>query len=227
MNVIDLPSDFYSQRNLPIRYKVWHRTEGTDSRNWLTKTGGVSSHYLIRGGDILQLVDEGWDAWHAGIIVGTPFSPHYTGVWEDVYENGVLIGGGWTVNPNDESIGIEIEGFSRDLLTPTELAACVELGRDIDARRGVLPNVGHYELSPGNRSDPGIANLVAIRTALEPPKGDDDMTPAQEAKLDRVLQLMEAREPLVWIARDQRALDVETGKAFDPSKPPYDARIKT
>lgn len=221
MNSISLPSDFYSVRRLPIRYKVWHTTEGTDSRTWLTKTGGVSSHYLIRGRDIYRLVDEGWDAWHAGRIVGTPTTPHYSGSWEDIYENGVLLGGGWTVNPNDESIGIEIEGHAGDPLTADELAAVLELGRDIDTRHGPLPNVGHYELSPGDRSDPGVANLAAIRAALE-----DDMTPAQEAKLDRVLAILEAREPLVWIARDQRALDVETGKAFDPAKGPADPRIK-
>lgn len=65
---------------------------------------------------------------------------------------------------------------------------------------------------------------------------EDTMTPAQEAKLDailaevpkidRLLALLEAREPLVWIARSQRGLDVERGKPYDPTVPPADTRIK-
>ena len=69
----------------------------------------------------------------------------------------------------------------------------------------------------------GIATVPVATTTTEA----SDMTPAQEAKLDRVLAILEAREPLVWIARDQRGLDVETGKLFDQTKGPSDVRIKS
>jgi hypothetical protein len=52
-------------------------------------------------------------------------------------------------------------------------------------------------------------------------------TQADRDMLQRVKDILEAREPLVWIARDQRKLDVETGKTFDASKAPQDPRIKT
>ncbi|HEV8574037.1 MAG TPA: hypothetical protein VGR43_04945, partial [Dehalococcoidia bacterium] len=54
----------------------------------------------------------------------------------------------------------------------------------------------------------------------------DDMTPAQEAKLDRVLALLEAEGPKVWTARAQRLLDVEQGDAYNPNRAPLDPRIK-
>lgn len=41
----------------------------------------------------------------------------------------------------------------------------------------------------------------------------------------RAREILEAREALVWIARLQRGLDVETGKPFDASVPPRDPRI--
>lgn len=62
---------------------------------------------------------------------------------------------------------------------------------------------------------------------------EDDMTPDQEAKLNRVLAISErllleatTDETLVWIGRHQRGLDVERAKPFDGSLPPIDPRIK-
>lgn len=220
-----LPSRFYSFRNLPIRYITIHRTEGTDSRTWLTETGGVSAHYLTQGKVIYRLVGHEWASWNAGIISGTPTSPLYTGHWEDIYENGVYLGGGWTVNPNDENIGIEIEGYSKDPLTPDELATVVALIQNIrEVENQPLPINGHYELSPGNRSDPGQANLQKIKDAMEE---NDMFSDADRALLQRVKDLLEAREPMVWDARQQRNLDVETGLPYDPLVPPHDKRIMT
>lgn len=94
-----------------------------------------------------------------------------------------------------------------------ELArAAVAQGRDIH---------GHRDWS--STECPGAEVYAWIAT-----KGweEEEMTPAQEAKLDRVLAIMEAREPLVWTARQQRGLDVETGKPFDNRAAPADPRIK-
>ncbi len=226
--MITLPTSRYSARHVPLRYIVMHTTEGTDSRGWLSSSpaSDVSIHYLVREDDTYAIVLEEAAAWHAGRIVGTPTTPAYTGTWEDIYENGVLIGGGWTVNPNDESIGIELEGHAADAISPAIFERAVNLIADIRARHPglALPLVAHYELSPGDRSDPGRDNFALLQNAT---KEDNDMTPAQEAKLDRALALLEAREALVWIARDQRQLDVETGKPFDPSHPPLDQRVRT
>lgn len=172
MNLVELGSRFYSFRNLPIRYIVLHTTEGTDSRTWLTETGNVSAHYLVRENLVYRLVGEDWAAWHAGIISGEPTTPHYSGDWENIYENGVLLGGGWTVNPNDESIGIEIEGRAAQPLSDAAVRSTAELIRDIHRRRGPLPLVSHSELSPGNRSDPGVENRQRIEALTK----DNQMT---------------------------------------------------
>lgn len=175
MRVVDLPSDFFNVRRSPIRYVVLHTTEGTDSREWLTKTGRVSAHYLVQGDTAYRLVSEDLAAWHAGRMVGTPTTPHYTGTWEDIYENDVLLGGGWTVNPNNESIGIEVEGFADQDLDPLSIRTTAEIIWDIRERRGPLPLVSHSELSPGDRRDPGVRNRAAIEALL----GEEDHMDAE------------------------------------------------
>ena len=204
-----LPSpNFWEGRPGPIRYIVLHTTQGTDSRGWLTNPNSqVSAHYLIQRSAVYQLVREQDCAWHAGIIVGTPTTPLYDGS-----------------NPNLESIGIEMEGFAADLLDPQTITAAVLLIEDIRTRHGALPLVSHSELSPGNRTDPGIQNREAIEFALG--EEDDMFSDADRALLQRAKDLLEAEEPKVWLARLQRGLDVETGQPFDASKPPLDPRIK-
>ena len=78
-----------------------HTTEGTDSRGWLTSTAsGVSAHTLEREDDEYVMVRDEDTAWCAGRIVGTPTTPLYLGHQ--------LPDGRWTVNPNDESLNMEI-----------------------------------------------------------------------------------------------------------------------
>lgn len=219
MKVVDLPSDFFNARRSPIRYIVLHSTDGIDSRQWLTKTGRVSANYLVQGETAYRLVSEDLAAWHAGRIVGTPTTPHYTGAWEDIYEDGVLLGGGWTVNPNNESIGIEVEGFAGQDLDPLSTRTTAELIWDIRERQGALPLVSHSELSPGDRRDPGVRNRAAIEALLAQ---EDDMTPEQdtrlknvEAKLDELINQQTALAdnlPRFWLRRLFYGLNPLTGK---------------
>jgi hypothetical protein len=163
-NAIWLPSPNFSPgRSRSIRYIVRHTTQGTDSRGWLTNPASrVSAHYLVRGTEVYQLVRENDTAWHAGRIVGTPTTPIYTGRIIG-YDNGQPI---WDPNPNDESIGIEMEGYAAELLDADTLGTTVALIRDIRSRHGELPMVDHAQLSPGDRSDPGPLNGAAIDAAL-------------------------------------------------------------
>ena len=190
LNIVDLPSDFFSSRNgQPIRYIVLHTTQGTDSRTWLTKTGNVSAHYLVRGSTVYRLVGEQFAAWHAGLVVGTPTTPYFTGeiVGYDDYDNAV-----WSVNPNYESIGIEMEGFAAVPLDQATLQATADLIRDIRTRHP-KPLVDHRELSPGNRTDPGVNRaLVDALLGEESPVTDAEFleklhrlyTPALQTELD-------------------------------------------
>lgn len=158
LQIINLPSPNFGKggilgvhgRSQPIRYVVLHTTEGTDSRSWLTnRASNVSATYLVREEGIYRLVDEADVAWHAGRIVGIPTTPLYSGI-----------------NPNEESIGIEIEGFAGQTISARKFAFTVALVNDIRSRRGDLPRVGHFELSPGDRSDPGLPNFTAIQNRL-------------------------------------------------------------
>lgn len=153
MNLVELPSRFYSFRELPLRYIVLHTTQGTDSRTWLTETGGVSAHYLVREDIVYRLVGEDWASWHAGIIVGKPTTPLYRA----------------DENPNDVSIGIEVEGYAAQPLSDAAVRSTAELIVDIRRRHGPLPLVSHSELSPGNRSDPGVENRQRIEQLLKEP----------------------------------------------------------
>ena len=167
MKVVDLPSRFFGVRRLPIRYIVLHTTQGTDSREWLTKTGNVSAHYLVQRDTVYRLVSEELEAWHAGRIAGTPTTP--------LYDGRLLPDGTWLPNPNSESIGIEMEGHAATRIDDATIRATAELIWDIRERRGRLPLVSHSELSPGDRSDPGAHNRQAVEALL----GEEDEMDAE------------------------------------------------
>ncbi len=100
----------------------------------------VSAHYLVdEDGEIVQLVDEGARAWHAGVA-------HWAGV-DDI---------------NSCSIGIEIDNFGHELnpLPPypdKQIQALEELCGDIMARHGIAAHrvIGHSDVAPARKSDPG------------------------------------------------------------------------
>ena len=98
----------------------------------------VSSHLLIRrSGDLVQYVPTSMRAWHAG---------------ESCYEGRECC--------NDFSIGIELEG-SDDLEYEDEQYAA--LNQVISALKRAYPSlsnapiVGHSDVSPGRKTDPGPA----------------------------------------------------------------------
>jgi AmpD protein len=98
----------------------------------------VSAHALIRrGGEIVQYVPFQRRAWHAG-----------QSQWQG--RSGC----------NDFSIGIELEGTDA---TAYESVQYVRLARLIVALSGVYPGisiervVGHSDVAPGRKTDPGLA----------------------------------------------------------------------
>lgn len=200
MNIIDLPSLFFGLRRSSIRYVVLHTTEGFDSRDWLTLTGGVSAHYLVREDIAYRLVGEEWTAWHAGTIVGTPTTALYDGT-----------------NPNEQSIGIEIEGFAAQALSPVALQTTADLIKDIRSRRGQLPLVNHWELSPGNRTDPGAQNRAALDALLKGVIVDEETKQAilrTEKAMQDLLGVMTAFAKTsmpIWLDRLGDGRDVATG----------------
>tara|TARA_R110000823_G_scaffold91174_5_gene201154 strand:+ start:1956 stop:2552 length:597 start_codon:yes stop_codon:yes gene_type:complete len=107
---------------------------------WFAEIRGqqVSAHLLVRrDGELVQFVDFGERAWHAGLS-------HYAG----------------RDNCNDFSIGIELEGTDDDPYTDMQYTALVAVTRILLAGYPKLHReniVGHSDIAPGRKTDPGPA----------------------------------------------------------------------
>ena len=106
----------------------------------------VSAHFLIRrDGEVIQFVPAGLRAWHAGVSQ-----------WQG------------RERCNDFSLGIELEGSDHQ---PFESAQYAQLARLIGVLAQACPIadvVGHSDVSPGRKTDPGpffdwarLASLLA------------------------------------------------------------------
>jgi len=98
----------------------------------------VSSHLLIdRQGEVVQFVPLGQRAWHAG-------DSSFAGC----------------ANCNDYSIGIELEGTDTELYSDKQYQRLVQISRELLAAYPALSAeriVGHSDISPGRKTDPGSA----------------------------------------------------------------------
>ena len=142
-----IPSPNHSERLRPVSLIVLHYTETAtleQAVRILTATNTpklVSSHYVVGlDGEIVQLVPEDRRAWHAGISS-----------WRGVPD------------VNSASIGIEIvnAGFD-DAGAPVpypeeQIAAVCRLCRDIQAHHPIEDVVGHSDVAPTRKRDPGPA----------------------------------------------------------------------
>ncbi|MEM7082412.1 MAG: 1,6-anhydro-N-acetylmuramyl-L-alanine amidase AmpD [Pseudomonadota bacterium] len=97
----------------------------------------VSAHVLIgRNGELVQFVPLHWRAWHAG---------------ESQFDG--------RTRCNDFSIGIELEGTDH---TPFRTIQYWKLALLVDAIRHAYPSmhqcpvVGHSDVAPGRKTDPGV-----------------------------------------------------------------------
>ncbi len=98
----------------------------------------VSAHYIIaRNGEIISCVDEGNRAWHAG--------------------KSVMPGGDKRENVNDFSIGIELMGSPESGFTDAQYQALATLTKELCSRHPIKNFVGHDDISPGRKTDPGSA----------------------------------------------------------------------
>lgn len=113
----------------------------------------VSAHVLIaRDGRVTQFVPFHLRAWHAG-------ASHYEG----------------RERCNDFSIGIELEGADTTPYADAQYAALATLVRSLCAAYpGLAPArlVGHSDIAPGRKSDPGPAfDWTRLRAAVESQTG--------------------------------------------------------
>jgi AmpD protein len=93
----------------------------------------VSAHFLVRrGGALIQFVPCDLRAWHAG-----------ASSW------------GGRERCNDFSIGVELEGSDARPYAPVQYRRLAWLTRAIRARYPVDDVVGHSDIAPGRKTDPG------------------------------------------------------------------------
>lgn len=108
----------------------------------------VSAHFLIRrDGALVQFVSCQRRAWHAGVSE-----------WQG------------REHCNDFSIGVELEGADDIAYQSAQYALLVRLVRALRRRYPIADVVGHSDIAPGRKSDPGpafdwsrLARLIAAR----------------------------------------------------------------
>jgi AmpD protein len=107
----------------------------------------VSAHFLIRRrGRILQFVSCGARAWHAGES-------------------------SWRGRPrcNDFSVGIELEGADDRRFTASQYRSLERLVRTLAAAYPIRAAVGHCDIAPGRKTDPGPRfDWSRVETVLRP-----------------------------------------------------------
>ena len=114
----------------------------------------VSAHFLIRrDGEIVQFVSADDRAWHAG---------------ESCWER--------RSNCNDFSIGIEVEGCDEEHYAMTQYRALAHLIRAVRNQYPAIQHdaiVGHSDIAPGRKTDPGPAfDWLQLKRLLGAVKGE-------------------------------------------------------
>jgi AmpD protein len=93
----------------------------------------VSSHFLVRrDGRVIQFVPANKRAWHAGVSTWRGRS-----------------------RCNDFSLGIELEGSDFEPFTERQYAALARLTRCLKRIYPIAEIVGHSDIAPGRKTDPG------------------------------------------------------------------------
>ncbi len=143
MNIKQLPSPNFNERNSPLDAIIIHYTDmlsADETLKWLCNPASkVSAHYLIdEDGQIYQLVDEGKRAWHSG-----------ESCWQGRNDT------------NSYSIGIELANpghtFGHLPFPEAQIDALVSLCEGIMSRWGIPPSriLGHSDVAPRRKQDPG------------------------------------------------------------------------
>ncbi|MCA9663054.1 MAG: N-acetylmuramoyl-L-alanine amidase, partial [Myxococcales bacterium] len=163
---------------------IIHTCEGSYSGCWgwlKNSQAGVSAHYVVNdyGSEITQLVEESRKAWH----IGASYKCSLNGgkdCWRDGYSN------------NNFTIGIEHAGkASQKSWNSGLINASAELVCDITKDHGIPRDkyhiIGHGQLQPYNRVDPGanwpwasyMSKISAYCNGQQPPQ-DDPPPPPQD-----------------------------------------------
>lgn len=131
-----LPSPNFNERR-PIYVVLHHTSDDTVEQALRTLTDPVrevSAHYVVaRDGEVFQLVDERYRAWHAG-----------RSQW------------GSDFDLNSTSIGIELDNSGNEPFPQVQIDALLRLLADIQMRYRIPAAnfLAHADVSPGRKVDP-------------------------------------------------------------------------
>jgi len=168
-SVIDLPSPNRGYNNGHVHRPealLWHVTDGTDSRDWLTSpASNASSNYLIRReGKRYELVPPTIPAWANGVVKNPNRANLLIAKW--------LAEG---CNFNQRVISLEFEGKSSfgkgGSLTLAQIAAGIELSAWLCQEFDIAPDrahiFGHNQIDSVNRANcPGFSEQEWNRWVL-------------------------------------------------------------
>lgn len=140
----------------------------------------VSAHFLIRrDGALFQFVPCGRRAWHAG---------------ESRWRR--------RARCNDFSIGIELEGTGEAPFTGAQYRRLARLTRALKARYPIRDIVGHSDIAPGRKSDPGphfewarYRSLIGGRSTLRTGNKVGSSSPTAEAPRRRAAPKRHRSDP--------------------------------
>ena len=146
MKITHSPSPNFDERKLPLSLLVLHYTGMETGAAALARMqdsdAKVSAHYMVEtDGQIFQLVDEASRAWHAGVSE-----------WQGQSDI------------NSASIGIEIVNGGHDwpaqdgklpAYPDVQINAVIALCKAVIARHGPLTLLGHSDVAPARKIDPG------------------------------------------------------------------------
>lgn len=191
--------NFNSRNGVAPKMVIIHTCEGAYSGcwGWLTRSAAkVSAHYVVStGSEVSQLVRESDRAWHVAASYSCSLNSQ-----TDCSRNGTSI--------NNFSIGIEHAGFASQSSFPAaQLEASARLVCNITKDRGIPRDryhiVGHGQLQPASRVDPGrnwpwtsyLARINSIcgSTASAPPPSQPPPTTPPPAGAEIVVDSNNSR----------------------------------
>ncbi|MDR2274484.1 MAG: N-acetylmuramoyl-L-alanine amidase [Sphingobacterium sp.] len=106
----------------------------TSAINWMTDPKSqVSAHlHISREGEVTQLVPFNQKAWHAGVSK-----------WRGL------------TGLNSYSIGIELQNTGTQQYTDIQINAAIEVCKTLIANYPIKEIIGHSDIAPGRKPDPG------------------------------------------------------------------------
>ena len=140
LSITNLPSkNFDKIEKREIKYIIIHYTGMKDQKSAIkrlqSKVAKVSCHYLIsKKGKIYQLVQDNDIAWHAG-----------KSKWKN------------DVNLNSKSIGIELVNKGFENFPDKQILSLIDILRALKKKYRIKQSyvLGHEDISPGRKIDPG------------------------------------------------------------------------